>query len=441
MTIRQLVEVHDGRMRLNLHPGQSAVWNSARRFIFMLAGTQSGKTSFGPHWLRREIELRGGGDYIAATATYDLFKLKMLPAMRELFEHQLGIGRYWGGDKVIELCDPDTGKYPSDDGNPPWGRIILRSANAPGGLESATAKGAWLDECGQDDFTIDAWQAVLRRLSLSQGRVLGTTTPYNLGWLKTQIFDRWVNGDNSIDVIQFASINNPQFPMEEFERARATMPAWKFRMFYEGQFDRPPGLIYDVFDRERHVIAPYVIPYFWPRTIGLDFGGVHTAAVFLAERDDGKYVLYREYLEGGKTAAGHVAALLDERGLAEPQVFGGAGSEQQWRDEFTQAGMHVYRPPVSDVEVGIDRVYALLAADRLYIFDNCTGVIDQLGRYSRPVDDEGNVLPGIVNKEEFHYLDALRYGVSGTTANMAVEVFSYDKRFSASQRPQRQRSR
>ena len=66
-------------------------------------------------------------------------------------------------------------------------RIVLRSANAEGGLESLTGKAAVLDECGQDDFTLEAWEAIQRRLSLSRGRVLGGTTPYNLGWLKTQI--------------------------------------------------------------------------------------------------------------------------------------------------------------------------------------------------------------------------------------------------------------
>jgi hypothetical protein len=123
----------------------------------MISGTQGGKTSFGPHWLRREIDRCGSGDYIAATATYDLFKLKMLPAILELFVHQLGIGRYRASDKVIELKDPETGAYPSDEGEPAWGRVILRSANAPGGLESATAKAAWLDECGQDEFAVGAW--------------------------------------------------------------------------------------------------------------------------------------------------------------------------------------------------------------------------------------------------------------------------------------------
>ena len=122
-----------------------------------------------------------------------------------------------------------------------WGRIILRSAQSEGGLESATALTAWLDECGQDKFKLSDWEAVLRRLSLTEGRVLGTTTIYNLGWLKSQVYDRWKNGDPDFDVIQFKSIENPAFPMEEYRRAKRTPPLWKFRMFYEGESDRPAG--------------------------------------------------------------------------------------------------------------------------------------------------------------------------------------------------------
>jgi len=39
------------------------------------------------------------------TATFDLFKLKMLPAIREVFEDVLGIACYWSGDQVLELCE------------------------------------------------------------------------------------------------------------------------------------------------------------------------------------------------------------------------------------------------------------------------------------------------------------------------------------------------
>src|SRR5687768_17054021 len=121
----------DGGLSLDLHPGQFEVWDSTRRFIFMLAGTQSGKTSLGPIWLHREAYHptigRGSGDYLAVTGSYDLSKLKLLPAMRDYFEDTTGDGRYWSSDRIMELKDPKTGKFTAKTADSPmWGRIILR---------------------------------------------------------------------------------------------------------------------------------------------------------------------------------------------------------------------------------------------------------------------------------------------------------------------------
>jgi hypothetical protein len=38
----------ENKLRFNFHPGQWRAWQSLKRFILVLAGTQSGKTSFGP---------------------------------------------------------------------------------------------------------------------------------------------------------------------------------------------------------------------------------------------------------------------------------------------------------------------------------------------------------------------------------------------------------
>jgi hypothetical protein len=162
--------------------------------------------------------------------------------MREAFESILKIGRYWSGAGVIELIDPTTGKFWANrSSDRMWGRIILRSAMAKGGLESTTAAAAWLDEAGQDAFTQQTWEAILRRLSLYQGRVLITTTLYqNHGWLKT-LNDMWLAGDKDIDVIQFDSTQNPAFSTEELERAKRTMQGWRFDLFYRGRFSVPPG--------------------------------------------------------------------------------------------------------------------------------------------------------------------------------------------------------
>lgn len=395
----ELVEVNNGKARLNLHAGQARAWDSQRRFVFMVAGTQSGKTSFGSWWLHRETLRRGPGDYLAVTATYDLFKLKMLPEMLHIFCQLLNWGVYHATDRVIISHDGKS-------------RIILRSADAEGGLESATAKAAWLDECGQGNFSLDAWGAVQRRLSLSQGRVLGSTTPYNMGWLKTQVYDRWAKGDPDYDVIQFASVANPVFPAEEYERAERTLPAWKFNMFYRGQFSRPAGLILDIFNPDVHVIPARPIPAEWPRIVGIDPIGERTAAIWLAW-DESKEQLhaYREYYEGfGKTTAEHAQAIL-QAGYRERVIgyAGGGPSERQARADWAGAGLAMHEPAIADVWAGIDRIYGLFKSYALVVHDSCPHLIDELGRYARKLDRNGEPTQDIAEKESYHACDCLRY--------------------------------
>jgi len=397
----ELVEFIGDKVRLHPHEGQEQAWDSGRRFVFVIAGTQSGKTTFGPWWLWREIERCGEGDYLAVTATYDLFKLKMLPEMRRVFCEILSAEgwQYKAGDRVIESKSRNA-------------RIVLRSANTPEGLESATAKAAWLDECGQDNFRLNSWEAVQRRLSLHQGRVLGTTTPYNLGWLKTQVFDRWRGGDADFQVVQFRSTMNPSFPTEEYDRAKDVLPGWKFRMFYDGDFSKPAGMIYGSFE-DANVVDPFPVPLEWPRYVGADFGANNTATVWLAhDADKEVYYLYRESLDGGKTTQEHANIALQHAKHENVVAWaGGAKSETQQRMDWKAAGVPMNEPVISDVEGGIDRVISLVKPKRLYVFNTCKGIIDEFGTYARKLDNDGQPTETIKDKETFHRLDALRYAV------------------------------
>lgn len=404
-----LLSVKEERLTINLHAGQTKAWDSKRRQVFVIAGTQSGKTSFVPIWLDREIRERGHGDYLAVTATYDLFKLKFLPEMKNFFCTMFG-WEYAASERVItKAYKPRM-----------FDRIIMRSADAEGGLESASAKAAVLDECGQDKFKVTAYDAVLRRLSLSRGRILGATTPYNLGWLKTQIFDEWRKGDEDIQVVQFKSIMNPMFPKEEYYERKAKMPTWKFEMFYNGNFSRPAGLIYEDFT-DNHVIPDFTIPLEWRRFLGVDFGAVHNCKIWLAQDPASKiYYLYRELLQGNKTTQEHVNEVKshNENNLL---VWGGAKSETQQRMDWNAAGLMINEPPIWDVEAGIDRVIELIKSGMLFVFKSCTGVRDEFGTYSRKLDESGKPTDEIKDKNEYHHLDALRYVASGL--NVPVQVF------------------
>ena len=89
-----------------------------------------------------------------------------------------------------------------------------------------------------------------------------------------------------------------------------------------------------------------------------------------------------------------------------------------WRD----AGVWVQAPAVADVEAGIDRVVALFKTQRLYVFDTCAGVLDELGRYSRELDELQQPTEKIKDKETFHRLDALRYVAQGLDTPPAADA-------------------
>jgi hypothetical protein len=407
-----LIELRpEGRLRLHLHPGQSRAWDSERRFIAVLAGTQGGKTSFGPLWLYREIQLRGPGDYLVVTPTFPLLELKALLEFKRLFQQTLKVGEATGVPRKFTFSEDGALRTFGHVPDVPT-QIFFGHASDPDSLESATAKAAWLDEAGQKKFRLGSWEAIQRRLSIHQGRALITTTPYDLGWLKQKLWDPWKAGDPDIDVVRFDSTENPAFPPEEFERARRQLPPWKFDLFYRAVFTRPAGLIYDAFDETRHKVPRFELPPQWPRYLGLDFGGVNTVGVFYAmEPGTGRLFAYREYRAGGRTAKEHVAALRN----GEPRIptcVGGSRSEGQWRDEFCAAGLPVQEPAVTEVEVGIDRVYGAHKRDEILVFEDLPGYLEEKLSYSRKTDDAGEPTEEIEDKNAFHHMDAERYIVS-----------------------------
>lgn len=405
----------ENKLRYNFHKGQYRAWESVARFVLLLAGTQSGKTVFGPSWLYREIKNCGPGDYMVVTPTFQLLGKKCLPAFRELFEDRLQAGRYYGSPiRRFEFSKSGSRGAFGDKWNGEKTTVFFGHAQDPDSLESATAKAAWLDEAGQRKFRRASWDAIRRRLSIHQGRVLITTTPYDLGWLKQVLYDPWRDGSNpDIEVVNFKSIENPAFPREEYDAAQRELPRWKFNMFYNGLFERPAGLIYDCFIDDgphTHKVPRFAIPDDWPRYLGLDFGGVNTAGVFYAmEPSTDRLFAYREYLEGSLTSTEH-ARKLREGEPSLPTVVGGSwSSEEQWRREFRAGGLPVRRPAVAGVEVGIDRVYGAHRRNEIFVFDDLGGYLDEKLSYSRELNENDEPTEKIADKKSYHFMDAERY--------------------------------
>lgn len=422
----EIVRNPDGtsKLNINLHDGQRDALSAKERFVLMLCGSQSGKTSFAPIWLMNEISANGAGDYLALSASYDLMEMKFRPELDNLFCGYLGFTYYKADRAFVKYFDEtEVDEYGNKHTETKMIRVVCRSAESKKGLESTTAKAIVFDEAGLPDIEVDVWEAIRRRASLNRARVLITTTPYNLGWLKTEVYDRCLNPEEKdYKLINFKSTLNPLFSQEEFEDLKRTMPEWKFKMFYEGEFTRPAAMIYDVFNFKKreclekdgkvkwitndgHIVKHFDIPEDWIRYIGVDFGSVNSCVVFIAEPHNmrGTFFVYHT-LHGSGSLYEKVAAYKREF-----IGFGGASSEDDWRMQWGMNGVPIKRPKICDVEAGIDRVYALFKRNKLFILEDCEEIINEIRSYSRVVDAYGNPTDDIENKNKYHHMDALRY--------------------------------
>jgi hypothetical protein len=245
----------------------------------------------------------------------------------------------------------------------------------------------------------------------------------NTGWLKSEVFDKWKGGDKDFDVIQFDSTMNPSFPKNEFERARGSLPEWRFNMFYRGQFAKPAGLIYADF-MDYMVIQPFSIPPIWDRVVGVDFGGANTCLLWFAlNPNDGRWYLYDEYLQGGKSTREHAGYVVSRpEDLDETVYVGGSLGEKQARIDWAEGGIRIAAPPFDNVEAGIDKVTEAIKTDKLRVFSTIKGWRDEVGTYRRETDADGQTTEKIQQKRKYHRMDATRYAFSHILGRGGVDI-------------------
>lgn len=403
------------------HDGQKAILGDYRaRTLAAIAGTGGGKTQLGYWWLYLRMLKYPGYGWLVAEPTFNMLAKILLnssdpnrPTLEQWFRRVGWHPNYKAVDKILETD---------------YGKIYLASADNPDSMQGAAVKGAWLDEGGM--MSLIAHQTALQRVSLFDGQELITTTPYNRGWLKTEIADK-ADGDY-IHVEKWKSIANPAFPKHVYEEMRSgpnAMQRYRFRMMYDAEFERPTGMIYGNFNADKCVIEPFNIPKAWPRYVGIDYGPVHTAVLWFAKTPNkykgwpaGTYFAYREYLEGNKSIKQH-AKDLNALGKGEDIVrkTGSAvAAERQWRREYSEAGFYVQECSINDVEVGIDRVYALHAHDGIVYFNTMTHTLSQKEDYSRKLDASQEPTDAIDKKAEYHFMDAERYLVASGTSRRPI---------------------
>lgn len=410
------------------HEGQLEFWNVDRAEQYhqiLVCGAQFGKTRMAPHLALRGIQEcseliaeLGGGNWLYIGPTIDLLRKQAIPMFVKVFQDEEKLGKMVYSPKpVFHFNYNGLMKM--------FGRADLKFqvhfvfASDPNNLESITAVGANWDEAGQTPNKKEAHEALMRRLSIAQGRGFGkvfyTTTPYAWNWFKEEIVDRADKGTDGYIMVNGPTWMNPMQDKDHIISLRETMPAWRWSMMYEGMYTRPAGLIYDCWKREHIIPVPQMgIPRDAKIYVGVDFGGVNTAALFAAVMPDGEIHFYNEYAPDGNTDTWqHANEMKVRAGRPVTSSRGGAPSEDRWRQSFAQAGFPVLKPTVNGLEDGISIAYAHIASGRVKVWkDRCPTLVRDIERYARDVDDVGNVLESISEKSKYHVLDAMRYLLS-----------------------------
>ena len=395
-------------VRIELVRGQAELLTDyVATVLGAIAGTGGGKTSLGAWWLIDRMDLWRGYTWGMAEPTYQMLEKIILhspdperPDLITILTNQGFDPVYHAVPRIIE-----TNR----------GNVYLGSADKPETMQGPALRGYWLDEAGM--MSLEAFETALQRVSFYEGQVMLTTTPYNRGWLKTEVWDK--QDDDDVKCRRWRSIDNPRFPKASYERMRKRMSKHRHAMMYDASFERPEGIIYGDFDDEYDIIEPFRIPRTWRRYVGMDFGPVNTVALWIAEQPNVKEprrVVYREYLRGGLTTKGHAEACLKlSKGERIARIVGGAASEEQWRRDLRAGGWFVQKPPIPDVEAGIDSVITLHKTRKYQVFNTCPHYIAQKADYRRKLDENREPTEQIQDKEKYHVMDAERYVASYIT--------------------------
>ena len=396
-------------VHVELYPFQAQLLACQKPIVAAISGTGSGKSYTGSWrlllWL---LDGPKGARYGATAPTLGMLKANL---WREFIARLREAGLVEDRDYVYNRTALEVtliGRGTS---------IIGRTMDKPSTMQGSHLHGVVADEAGL--YTADAWHVIQQRVSLYKGQIFITSTPYSWNFLKKEIYDKWIEaGKNheTIEVFQISSLANPNFPRDEYERAKKNLPKWKFDMFYDGRFTRPSGLVYGEFQIVKAPLVPVVRVF-----AGADYGHTNPSAiVWIAEDGRGNYQVFRCWKKSHAGNSGISEAMAKER----CRYYGDPAAAGTW-DELRKLG-HMVTSAKNDVSSGIGVVDALFRSGRLTILEGGEGVeelLDELAAYSWQTDASGEPVEKI-EKTNDHLCDALRYalftGIGENRAHRAV---------------------
>lgn len=400
------------------------------KYILYAGGVGSAKTTIGCITVL-SMAVQFPGDYLICRLFNPELRITSYKTFLDLCPKEL-IAEHRVADQIVKI--KSTGGKVSN--------VIFRGLEEPDKHRSLNLNAAWIDESSQvSEAAFVLLQSRLRGPYVR--KILLTTNPAGRDWQWRNFVDQKNLPEVAkpwFKLIKAPSTENKHLPDGYVQSMLATYSKERIDREIYASFDSFAGQIYSEFDRSVHVIKPFKVPDEWTKIVGCDHGFRNpTAWVFGAVDYDGNVYIYREFYKRewtiqelcrGKTVEGRREPGLSEI-IGREKITGAyidpstkAVKSQTGASDFDTYLDHLPRgfplfPAKNDVQNGIDRVKTYLKVDektkkpRLYIFDSCVNLLDELVQYQWQEQPDGMV--GRQNPKEEpkkvndHACDALRY--------------------------------
>lgn len=318
--------------------------------------------------------------------------------------------------------------------------VIFRGLDDPDKHRSLNLNGAYIDESSQT--TEEAFLLLQSRLRGPHLRKIWcSTNPAGHDWQ----YRLWVKqdavtqaGKKQFKLIKAPSTENVFLPDGYVTGMMATYSQDRIDREILASFDAFQGMIFTEMRRDLHVIKPFAIPEEWSKFVGMDHGFQNAACgLWCAVDYDGNVYAYREFYQeqwiieeickGNKKTGEHGLIGLNNRDKIEaiyidPSTRADRGKESDFHtymDNLPKKWALI--PANNQVRASIDRIQEYLKPNhrtgkpRLYIFDTCPNLIEQMTQYrwkelSTGLATTQNPKEEPVKKDD-HAVDALRYAM------------------------------
>jgi hypothetical protein len=249
-----------------------------------------------------------------------------------------------------------------------------------------------------------------------------TTTPYGMNWPYQALIKPFRAGERpDVAYYEWLSIDNPSFPVEEYERQKRILDPRTFKRKYMGVHERMEGLVYEL--TQDNQVASFALPRGSRFFAGVDFGfaeGHEFALIVRCVGPDGFHYDIDEFKQAGLTPDQQVALCAAKKATygienfycdpARPDMIAMLN-----RAGCSATGFHVGKENYKQIVPGIAKHNELIRTGRYKVFaDRCPHLVDEYETYHWPEYDEEKVAPDKPVATNDHLMDAARYVTIGT---------------------------